>query len=125
MIQIKKAAIGLGVSALLTVLLLAVGALLVLRAGVLPQRWCGMVSTAVGGVSVLLASLLTARLTGERGLLHGTVVAACYAFLFSFAAVFLTERVDLAAVALRAVVFLLCGAVGGVCGVSRKSRVRF
>lgn len=125
MLQIKKTAVGILLSVVLTCVLLAGASLLVLRSGSLPGKWCGMISTIVGGVSVLTASIITAKIAGEKGMIQGIVISAVYAALFCAAVFIGTKSADVLPILLRAAAFLLCGAVGGVAGVGQKAKIKF
>ena len=76
-------------------------------------------------ISVLAAAFLTARMTGEKGLLHGLALAGGYIFLYLAVSLALYTDVDIASIGVRVVSFALCGALGGVLGVGRKSKIRF
>ena len=82
MLQIKKLLFGLVASLVLTVALLAAFSALILKLGALPGEIAGTIALAVGCVSVFAAAFFTARIAGEKGLLHGLVLAAVYVFLY-------------------------------------------
>ncbi len=125
MSKIKKTAIGCAASILITTVLLLIASLAVLKIGKLPEKGGIMLSTVVYGISVLLASALTARMAGEKGLLHGLVVAAVYTAIYTAVVLSLAGTAGITDVILRALVILLSGAVGGIAGVNRKGKVKF
>mgnify|MGYP000043125499 FL=1 len=125
MLQIKKLLFGLVASLALTAALLAAFSALILKLGALPGEIAGTIALAIGCVSVLAAAFFTARIVGEKGLLHGLVLAAVYIFLYLAVSLALYADADIAAVGVRTAAILLCGALGGVLGVGKKSKIRF
>ena len=105
--------------------LLALFSVLILKMGSLPNGIAGTMALAAGCISVLAAAFLTARMTGEKGLLHGLALAGGYIFLYLAVSLALYTDVDIASIGVRVVSFALCGALGGVLGVGRKSKIRF
>ena len=83
MLQIKKLLFGLVASLALTAALLAAFSALILKLGALPGEIAGTIALAIGCVSVFAAAFFTARIAGEKGLLHGLVLAAVYVFSVS------------------------------------------
>ena len=73
----------------------------------------------------LRTAFFAARIAGEKGLLHGLVLAAVYVFLYLAVSLALYADADIAAVGVRTAAILLCGALGGVLGVGKKSKIRF
>ena len=110
MLQIKKLLFGLVASLALTAALLAAFSALILKLGALPGE---------------IAAFFTARIAGEKGLLHGLVLAAVYVFLYLAVSLALYADADIAAVGVRTAAILLCGALGGVLGVGKKNKIRF
>ena len=126
MLQIKKLLFGLVASLALTAALLAAFSALILKLGALPGEIAGTIALAIGCVSVFAAAFFTARIAGEKGLLHGLILAAVYVFLYLAVSLALyADAADIAAVGVRTAAILLCGALGGVLGVGKKSKIRF
>ena len=125
MLQIKKLVFGLAAEVLLSCGLLALFSVLILKMGSLPNEIAGTMALAAGCISVLAAAFLTARMPGEKGLLHGLALAGGYIFLYLAVSLALYTDVDIASIGVRVVSFALCGALGGVLGVGRKSKIRF
>lgn len=125
MLQIKKLIFGLAAEILLSCGLLALFSALILKMGSLPDGIAGTLALAIGCLSVLTAAFLTARMTGEKGLLHGLVLAGSYIFLYAAVSLALYTDADIAAIGVRAASFLLCGILGGILGVGKKSKIRF
>lgn len=125
MLQTKKLAIGLALSAVLTAVLLMVMTFLVLRMGILPVAVCGFIASVIGGIAVFIGAVFTARMTGEKGLVHGTVVGTVYAAVFALLCYTFVGEIDSIALVLRATVFILAGALGGMIGVGKKNKVKF
>lgn len=125
MLQIKKLLFGLVASLALTAALLAAFSALILKLGALPGEIAGTIALAIGCISVFAAAFFTARIAGEKGLLHGLVLAAVYVFLYLAVSLALYADADIVAVGVRTAAILLCGALGGVLGVGKKSKIRF
>lgn len=125
MVQIKKLLFGVLLSAFLTVLLFALLAGIAVQLGLFSAAVSGTLTSAAGGIAVFVAAFVTARLAGEKGLVHGAILASVYAFAFVAVVLLLSSQVIPAALAVRAAIFLLCGALAGILGVSKKQKVRF
>lgn len=125
MLQIKKLLFGVLLSVVLTVAFLALAAFVIVKLGVLLGDAANVLTMAVGVLAVFGASFLTARLAREKGLLHGLVLSAIYAFVFAAVALAFFSELAPATLAVRAGVFIAGGALAGVLGVSKKARVRF
>lgn len=126
MLRIKKLILGLLLSIACTGVLFTVLSLIMLKTGLIPQAPAAWLALALAALSVLFGAVVTAHAAGERGLLHGTVLAAGYSILYILAALILTPQQDILPLLLRSMVFLLCGAIGGILGVGgSESKVKF
>ena len=103
MLQIKKLVFGLAAEVLLSCGLLALFSVLILKMGSLPNGIAGTMALAAGCISVLAAAFLTARMTGEKGLLHGLALAGVYIFLYLAVSLALYTDVDIASIGVRVV----------------------
>ncbi|MBP3705130.1 MAG: TIGR04086 family membrane protein, partial [Clostridia bacterium] len=120
-----KLVFGLLLSVVFTLVMLALISFSIVRMGVLPGTVSGTLSMAAGAVGALLAAIMTARWAGEKGLLHGAVLAGGYSILYALLSVIFCEDAQIPVLAVRAVIYLLCGALGGIIGVSRKNKIEF
>ena len=125
MLKIKKLVFGLSLSVILTATLLALFSFVIVRMGVLPGAVSGTLSMAAGAVGALLAAIMTAHWAGEKGLIHGAVLAGGYSVLYALLSIIFCEDAQLSVLAVRVVIYLLCGALGGIIGVSRKNKIEF
>ncbi len=125
MLQMKKLLFGLLGAVLLSVVLLSATALVILKTGSLPEGAAGTAALVVGCLSVFPAALWTARLAGEKGMLHGVALAAMYLFLYLAVSLAFYTEANIVAIGIRAAAFLLSGALGGMIGVGMKRKIRF
>ena len=125
MLKIKKLMIGSVLSVLLTALLFTVFAFAIDKSGMLPGAISGTITVMMSGIAVLLSAVLTARMAGERGLLHGVALAAIYSGVYILCGVFLFQCIPNTLTLIRIIVMILCGAIGGIIGVSLQRSVRF
>lgn len=127
MLQIKKLFFGTLLNLVLAVGLFSVAAFLIQKLGALPEGgMAGTIVMIIGIVAVFFSALLTAHWVGEKGLIHGTVIALIVIALYCIGAMVICGSDDLVSLAVRAISFLLSGMIGGVVGVGQKSgRVRF
>lgn len=125
MLNIKKLVFGVILAILLSAGLLAAFSLFILKMGRLPDAWAGTIAAAAGGLAVFLAAFLTARWAGEKGLLHGLALSGAYAIVYIGMALLLYAGVQSVPLVIRALILLLCGALGGILGVGKKSKIQF
>lgn len=127
MLQIKKLFFGTLLSLVLAAGLFSAAAFLVQKLGALPEGgMAGTIVMVIGIAAVFFSALLTAHWVGEKGLIHGTVIALIIIALYCIGAMVICGSDDLASLAVRVVSFLLSGMISGVVGVGQKSsKVRF
>lgn len=126
MLNFKKLFLGLLLSVLLSTVLIAVCAFVILKLGFLPSD--PILSTAaavIGGVSVFASAVLMTHRVGEKGLLHGLVLGVLYAILFVAVSIMLHANMQIVQVVIRSVIFAICSVCGGVMGVNKAEKVRF
>ena len=125
MLKMKKLIFGTALSIIVSLGLLMILAFAVDRSGMLPGRLSGTITVLSAATAVLLASVLTARLAGERGLLHGVTLAAIYCAVYVIIGIVGFNSTLDSLTAIRISILLLCGAIGGVIGVSLQRPMRF
>ena len=125
MLKMKKLIFGTALSIIVSLGLLMILAFAVDRSGMLPGRLSGTITVLSAATAVLLASVLTARLAGERGLLHGFALAAIYSAVYVIIGIVGFNSTLDSLTAIRISILLLCGAIGGVIGVSLQRPMRF
>lgn len=121
---LKGCAIGLLVAAVLCGLLSCIFAFVLNMMDGLPYGIIDYVMVGLEGVSVLIGAFIAAAIAKSRGLIVGLLVGAV-ALLVTFIVGMSMPENDIGILTLiRAVVLLLCGALGGIRGVNRKERIR-
>lgn len=125
MLQIKKLLFGFAAEMMLSGGLLSLFSLLILKMGVLSNGAAGTMAIAAGCVAIFIAAFLTAHWAGEKGLVHGLVLAGGYVILYFAIAFLLYANAEVVSLVVRAAAFLFCGALGGILGVGKKSKIRF
>lgn len=125
MLKIKKLVIGTVLSVSGTAVILSLLSGVMVKTGMFSGQLAGTLTVAGCGAVLLVCALLTARLAGERGLLHGTLLAIVYSAAYAAGAYLLCGCVPAAQLLTGIAVFLLCGMIGGVIGVSLKRKIRF
>lgn len=126
MLNFKKLFLGLLFSVLLSAVLIAACAFVILKLGFLPSEpILGTAAAVIGGVSVFTSAFLTARRAGEKGLLHGLVLGVLYAIFCVAVSVMLYANMQVAPLVIRSVIFVICSVCGGVMGVNKDEKVRF
>lgn len=121
---LKGCAIGLLVAAVLCGLLSCIFAFVLNMMDGLPYGIIDYVMVGLEGVSVLIGAFIAAAIAKSRGLIVGLLVGAV-ALLVTFIVGMSLPENDIGVLTLiRAVVLLLCGALGGIRGVNRKERIR-
>ena len=118
---LRSVAIGAAVGAVATVVVLLIMAA-GMAAGVFPSRAVKLLAIAAAVFGALVGGLVSARVAGEKGLLYG-VGGALLLFLLTAAAGFsLFTDADGIHLALKAVLMVVAGAVGGIVGVNLRRR---
>lgn len=125
MLKMKKLVFGVLLDVLLTFAFLALFSVFILKMGSLPDAWAGTAAAAAGGLAGFISAFLTARWAGEKGLLHGLVLTGVYTVLYTAIALMLYKELQPVPLLIRSAVFVLCGALGGILGVGKNSKVKF
>lgn len=126
MLNFKKLFLGLLLSVLLSTVLIAVCAFVILKLGFLPSD--PILSTAaavIGGISVFASAVLMTHRVGEKGLMHGLVLGTLYAVFYVAISVMLYANMRVVLLVIRSVIFVICSVCGGVMGVNRDEKIRF
>ena len=125
MLKIKKLVIGFILSVLGTAVVLSLLSWITLKTGLLSEKLSGTLTIVGVGAVLLVSALLTARSAGEGGLLHGAMLSAVFSTVYTALAYILCRSVSVALVLTNIAAFLLCGAIGGIIGVSAKRKIQF
>ena len=112
---------GLCVGVIFTALLLLLAALLI-RSVVVPRAAVVPLAYAAAGAGAFAGGLLTARLTGQNGLLSGAVCGVLFYGILLSASCLLADGGSGTPLWVKPLLLTACGAVGGVFGVNRKKR---
>ncbi len=109
---------GVLIAYVVTVLLLAIFAILLAYTGV-PESTMPVGVLVISIVSILLASSITVRKLKEKGLLHGALIGLCYILiLYLLSSIFLVGfQLDTYSITMIAF-SMLAGMIGGIIGVN-------
>ena len=105
-------------------LLLALMAFIVSKAGVLPQAALPLVTTAAACAAVFLGGLAAALAAKEKGLYLGLAAGALLAVCMWLVSYFSTGGLFTVSGIGKAAALLTSGAIGGILGANRKQKVK-
>lgn len=108
-----------------SLLLLALIAFLVTKAGSLPLTTLPLITTVAACIPVFLGGLISALAAREKGIYLGLAAGALMAVAIGLAAYFTGCEVLTAAGIGKAAALLVSGAIGGILGANRKQKVKF
>jgi len=108
-----------------SLLLLALLAFVVVKAGVLPQASLPLVTTAAACIAVFLGGLIAALAAKEKGLYLGLLAGALLATCIGLVSYFISGEVLTISGIGKAAALLVSGAIGGILGANRKQKVKF
>lgn len=108
-----------------SLLLLSIIAFFVCRSGSLPRGGVTIITTAAACAAVLLGSLLSSISVREKGLLLGLGAGLVFLLCAGAVSVLIFQEELGPASAGKIAAVLLSGAIGGVLGANRKSKVKF
>lgn len=123
--KIKFLLISLGVMLIVSVVLLLISALIFEKTTTLPQNTMPIIVTVIGCVAVFLGALVASLLAKENGILYGLLTGLIYSLCIAFVSVCVFKNDFTFASLGKFTAFLLSGAIGGILGVNRKSKVKF
>ena len=107
-------------------IMLSIAALATAKAGALPRGALPFLTTAIGCGAVFLGAFLAALAIREKGLVLGVAAGALLAACMGLASFLLYRQTEYgAAAAGKLAALLLSGAIGGILGANRKSKVKF
>lgn len=106
-------------------LLLLLASFIVSKVGVLPEKSLPLITTLVACIAVLAGSFFSSLYAKEKGLLVGLVGSAVYVLVICFFSLVVCKNdVTIAGVG-KIIAVLISGAIGGILGVNKKSKVKF
>lgn len=121
----KALLLSAGLMTVSSIVLLALTALIVGKSGKLPRGSVSVITTVVACLSVFLGSFFSSLYLKEKGILLGLINAFLFSVCMTLISFFWFQNVlGLASIAKFAAIFL-SGAIAGILGVNRKSRVKF
>lgn len=116
--------IGVSLGEVLGGLLLALAALMFVKAGTAPLAAAPTAAALISGASSFAAGWFTVKLCKNRGLVMGALSGALL-FLSLFAAALITGgTAPDSPLILRFIVCTACGAIGGVARVNKRSKIK-
>lgn len=122
---VRSIILSAGITAGASFLFLALAALIVAKSGTLPRGMLPLVATAIACAAVFIGSLLPAMAARENGLYLGLATGILLAGVIALASYFYYGLPFTVGSVGKGAALLLGGAVGGILGANRKSRVKF
>lgn len=123
--KLKALLISVGISVALGILLLALTALALGKAGILPKEIIPVITTLIGCAAVFSGALCASIYAKENGILLGLFTGIACSICMAVVSVLVFKNDFNIASAGKLAAFLLSGAIGGILGVNRKSKVKF
>lgn len=121
---VRSIIIGAVVGAALCAALLGACALAFVSAGHIPQGLISPLVIALSVISSFFAGFVSAKISKKRGLVYGALTGMLLFAVFVVSGLIAShEAISMTAV-IRLVVMVLAGAIGGLLGVNRKSKVK-
>lgn len=107
-------------------LFLALAAFIIAKAGVLPRGALSLVTTGIACAATFTGGLIPAMAAREKGLYLGLAVGALLVVLIASASYFFYNLPPFTMGSVgKGASLLLSGAIGGILGANRKSKVKF
>lgn len=123
--KVKALALSAGVMAAVSGLLLVLAALIIAKLGALPRGIQPVLTMGIGCLAIFLGGFTGSLYAKEKGILLGIASGALYALCAAALSLAIFQSsLGLGAVG-KLAAFLLSGAIGGILGVNRKSKVKF
>lgn len=121
---VRAVVIGAVCGAVLCALLLCLCAFAFVSSRLFPQGVIFPLTLIISALGSLLSGIVTAKLQRKRGLLFGALAGLLLFLLFLLAGLLSFQEVLGAAAGTRVLVMVLCGAIGGLLVVNRKTKVK-
>lgn len=121
---IRAIVIGSVAGALLSAILLGLSALGFVSAGNFSQNVISPMMLALSVLGALTAGFVTAKVSHKRGLAYGAVSGLLLFILYLVAGLIASKEPVSVTAAMRMIVMILSGAIGGLLGVNKKSKVK-
>ncbi len=123
--KVRAIFLSMGIMTVVSALLLLLLSLIIAKTASLPKNLLPVLTTAVGCISILTGAFFASVYLREKGIIFGLISSVIYLCVVLLAASLLFQReLSLAGIG-KGVAFLVSGALGGILGVNRKSKVKF
>lgn len=123
--KIKAFVISFGVVVCACVILLALSSAIIEKMAVLPAETATLITTVIACVAVFLGGLISSAYSKERGVVLGLVTGVVFCICAALVSTLLFHNNFNTAGAAKFAAVLISGAIGGILGVNRKTRVKF
>ncbi len=121
---LRSIVIGCVVGAAFCAALLGVFSLAFVSAGNVPQDFISPLVIGVSVLSAFLAGLVSSKISKKRGLIYGLLSGVLLFLLFLFAGLVSSHEPVSVESGMRLLVMAISGAIGGLIGVNKKSKVK-
>ena len=123
--KIKAVILSAGLMLFISALLLAVLSFIFAKTASLPKDSLPVLTTVAASVAVFLGSFFSTLYLREKGILFGILSGVIFALCAGVVSFLVFQNNFTAAGAGKAAAVLIAGALGGILGVNRKSKVKF
>lgn len=121
----KAMLLSIGIMAVVSVVLLALSAVILGKMKVLPKGAIPILTTISGCLAVFLGGFAASGYAKEKGVLLGAGSGIFFSLCIALLSVLLFKNDFSLASAGKFAAILLSGSIGGILGVNRKSKVKF
>lgn len=121
---VRAIVIGSVTGALLSAILLGLAALGFVSAANIPQNVISPMMLALSVLGAFTAGFVTAKVSHKRGLAYGAVSGLLLFILYLVAGLVASNEPVSFTAGMRLIVMILSGAIGGLLGVNKKSKVK-
>ncbi len=123
--KVKAIFLSVGVMTVVSALLLMLISVILAKTASLPKGSLPILVTGVGCISILAGAFLASVYIKEKGIIFGLISGVIYLCAALLVATLVLQGEFTPAGIGKGAAFLISGALGGIMGVNRKSKVRF
>lgn len=123
--KIKSVIISLISMVVFSIILLFIASFIITKMGILPQSSLPIITTLISCLVVFLSGFISSLYMKEKGILFGLISASIYSLIIILCTLVLSENILGVSAIGRIVAIFISGAMGGIIGVNRKSKIKF
>lgn len=122
---VKALLLSIAISAVICAILLSAMALVVTKSGTLPTELLPVLVTVISCIAVFAGSVIASAATKEKGIVLGVLSGSVFALITALVSVLVFKNDFNIGSAGKLFALLLSGAIGGILGANKKSKVKF